>query len=560
MTETSVNGLSREEYQKWADEQIKKNPKNPFSKGLKRQLAIANLPNGFIFNPDEVYKEKPFVYGDLDGSAYFGFLLPKWVYEEVEVGKGKNKIIKTIKIQKRVPALITKKGLIDIDDLFFNKYKTIITDIPVKMELSWNLESIRDFLSEIPNEKRGIDIFEDIKRDYQHNLYFRKDEWYDVHTLWDMGTPFLEIWDNYPIMELRGKKRVAKTKVQKNSRKFTFNATKIWINPTESTLFRETNDLRPTKYIDECEKLFLRTPRGVEPDSRVEVINGSYSKGSVVPRQEKRGNKFVTIYYNVFSPTMVASINGLYGATEDRAILHVMTRPPEKDKRGEVEIPENARELPSAQEIRDALYYFALNNFQKIKELYNNFENDTKLKTRDFQIWKPLLVLAKYLDDGLYSRIVKFAEERTQIKDTDSSLIEGSMEYQILNIIEQILTEPNKFCVLIKEIRERYNAEKKPHPKTIARILDGLGFNDFKIHTRDGNGYELTLEQFIELKNIQFPSFDSSYSHTDNNNNNNSERSEGKEEEVKESSERNEQNEAVKQVLPEEKVEDFQND
>ena len=89
------------------------------------------------------------------------------------------------------------------------------------------------------------------------------------------------------------------------SSKITLNATEIMVDPSESTLFRETESLRPTKYIDEAEKLFTFTKKGVEHDQRIELINASYYKKGVVPRQEKIGSVFITKWYHAYTPARI---------------------------------------------------------------------------------------------------------------------------------------------------------------------------------------------------------------------------------------------------------------
>ena len=114
-----------------------------------------------------------------------------------------------------------------------------------------------------------------IKEIYEKYLYYNNKTWYAIHALWDMGTYFFLLLKAYPLLELRGIRGSAKTKTMGISSSITFNATDIMINPSESALFRETNEKRPTKYIDEAEKLFKVEKGKVIPDTRAELINSS---------------------------------------------------------------------------------------------------------------------------------------------------------------------------------------------------------------------------------------------------------------------------------------------
>ncbi|MBU0460776.1 MAG: hypothetical protein KJ771_08290, partial [Nanoarchaeota archaeon] len=242
---------------------------------------------------------------------------------------------------------------------------------------------------------------------------FSNDNWYSIHTLWDIGTYFYSLFVYYPLFELRGLKATGKTKIMSISRQFTFNATEEMTNPSEATLFRITHEQRPTKYVDEAEKLYTVYKGKVEADPRAELINSGYKYTGTVPRQEKMGNKYLTIYYKTYSPTMIGSINGLYGATEDRAIVHVTVKPLGKDKRGSIEPNDKNGKW---QEIRDELYLFSLQNWKLIKAKYDDFQLKTKLTNRDLWLWKPLFVLANMVEPKLFEEIKTFAESLNDIK------------------------------------------------------------------------------------------------------------------------------------------------
>lgn len=102
-------------------------------------------------------------------------------------------------------------------------------------------------------------------------------------------------------------------------------------------MFRLTHSNRPTKYIDECEKLFQFIAGAGQSSPIVELINGSYSKGSSVPRLEKISNVYRLVNFRGYSLTMLEGIIGLRVATETRARTHITTKASDNDKRGEIE-------------------------------------------------------------------------------------------------------------------------------------------------------------------------------------------------------------------------------
>jgi len=124
--------------------------------------------------------------------------------------------------------------------------------------------------------------------------------------------------------------------------------------------------------------------------------------------------------------------------------------------------------------------------------------------------WKPLLAIAKFLDDNLHKEIIKKAEEQSQIK-AYSDISEGSIDYEILKVISLFLAQ-GKNRILIKEIQAELPFEKKPASKTIGKYMDNFGFRDYSRHFREGNGYELSLQIFKDLISQRCPSLFSSFS------------------------------------------------
>src|SRR3989344_4805549 len=360
---------------------------------LKKKAGKENksLDTNFIFDDDLLVKQKIFVQDKISSNIFsYGIFLPK----NVTYKREKRRVTK----QEWIPVLITSGNnkLIEIDEESLEKNNKIrFDDIPTKFKLRYSLKNTKAYLE---NSNLIIDkskLYEKIRNQYSKYCVFIDDTWYDIHTLWDIGTYFFMLFSHYPILELRGMTGTGKTKIMNISSYMTFNGSDIMINPSESTLFRETQDRRITKYIDEAEKLFAYNKNSgkYEGDTRAELLNGSYSKNSFVPRQEKEGNKFVTKWYACYSPTALGSINGVHGATENRAITHITTKNNRNDARGSLEPEDDDKDI-IWQEIRDDLFLFGLNYWQEIEKIY--FEIDkrtTKIEARNLQLSKPLLTI-----------------------------------------------------------------------------------------------------------------------------------------------------------------------
>ncbi len=437
--------------------------------------------NFYIFDEDRVLKNKTFTQLKLNENTFaYGLLLPK----EKELTDKKGDVIGHEQVWS--PVLIpSNRKLTEATKEAEMDYNIKFNAIPSHLPLRWSLESIKNYLEaddRVP-DLTPRELFEKIKKKYEENCFFKEPTWYKVNTLWDAGTYFFMLFDNFPIKEERGLQGTGKTKTMKVSKNISFNATDIMINPSESTLFRETHDKRPTKYIDEAEKLFTFKKGQMESDNRVELINGSYSKGSTIPRIEKVGNKFICVYYQVYSPTRVGSINGLFGATESRTITQVHTRSLDNDPRGEKEPNENN---PDWKILKDYLYLFGLKYWKQVEDSYrdDSLYKNLKLKKRDLQIWKPLLALANVVGKDWFNEVLNFAE-KLSLQRKEDFLSEDSWDYRILSIIKEILDSGIEI-VRPKTIKEKYKVnfsfetEKYPHEKTITTRLDNLGFKELR--------------------------------------------------------------------------------
>jgi fido (protein-threonine AMPylation protein) len=206
---------------------------------------------------------------------------------------------------------------------------------------------------------------------------------------------------------------------------------------------------------------------------------------------------------------MIGSISGLRDATETRAITHIMTKAPDKDKRGELEVEDFVDEK-IYQEIRNELYLFAWQNWDKIEETYKSLRIED-LKKRDLQLWKPLLAIAKNIDKELFSEIHEFAKKISEQRKQDF-ISEGTLDYKLLKILkDKIEAFENK--IYLKDVSDIYNdgKEKKIAPKTISSHLDKIGFKEYREKDRNGSYLNLSKEIFEIIVAPIIPDF-SSYS------------------------------------------------
>lgn len=445
--------------------------------------------HGFILDESKVMKQKPFSFFVVDESRCgIGLLLPK--NREI-LDKGGQVI--GIK-QEWSPAIITSDHQIfPISTEVKRRLGIEFQAIPSEMSLRWSMQSIRDFLEKKDNKCSLLDCFLSIRLQYKEYVGYHNPTWYDISALWDLGTYFFQLFYAYPLFEKRGHKRCGKSRSMLVSSLMTFNATDLLVNPSESMLFREVHDKRPSKYIDEAEKLFQSVRGKMEGDSRAEVINSSYHHTGTVPRVEKIGNVFKTCYFHTYSPCMIGSINGLYGATEDRAIVQICQRIPGYDKE-----PDGEEKV--WQEIRDSCYLALMGSWRSVRETYMDYKSK-QLNARALQIWKPILTLAKLIDkqspdEKIHDRLLDFACKQSEHKDSEIS--QDSFDFKLLKICHDLLKSGSDFLAY-SDIRDAWIGEKIPRSRYLAKRLDQYGLFDFHNRKNCKRGYTISYTEFCEI-------------------------------------------------------------
>lgn len=460
-----------------------------------------------VWDENQLIKSLNHAIGVHKDGRYVGCYLPK----KVQIVKGKE-IFKT---QKMLPFIVllekaNKKeehriNFFELSPSFQRDQRVKFKLMPERPEMRWSLKHLK-FLKE-KNLKEDVNPFEDIKKLYQQCVFFLQQEWYLVHPLWDIGTYFFDLFPVYPYFEMTGLEDCAKTKVAELSHRLTFNASKILVDPKESQLFRVSDMERGTMYLDEIETLLQRSSRkSSKNDDRAEILNSGYKKGGYVGRQHKDDFN-QTIYYDTYCPKMIIGKSGIEISTlKGRCITHTMTRAPKDDKRMDIEVLQLDEEIFA--NIRNKLYLYALKNWKSILYTFKHMENDTKLKSRYWHVWKPLLALAKTMDAKLYHKVKEFAEKISHVKKV-SRFGSDSWEFKFLKAFHLVLEErggiEDKYY--LKDIREKlllvgFSEEYLPANRTIARHLDRMGFIQYKDDDRTATFYRLGKEVFENIVSL----------------------------------------------------------
>lgn len=397
-----------------------------------------------------------------------------------------------------VPFLVTSNGeFIRLNEReLFEKKGLILKSQPLFLDSSrWSLKHIREFQEGFRPDP--AEVFQEVKRIYDHYLEFKEDHTADVLALWTTGTYIYPTFESYPYISFTGAKASGKTKTLSVAEKLCFNAI-FSSNITSSLLFRIIEGSSCTVLIDEAEK--LKHPKLGE-ELRL-LLNAGYKRGGRAHRSKP--DTFEPQDFVVFSPKMIASIKGLEEVLESRCIQFVMLRTKDMEKANRV-VTESGEDWSH---VRHLLYSFGLTFFAEIQDFY---VRDTEVKSiraisgREGELWHPPLAIARFLEKkgcgGLFEAIKEVAVRKSQ-EARSEGLDEWSNAF-LLGLKD--VTEEKETDISTRDIKEamlRYleDVEKTPSPHWIGGALKRFGLLEKSEKTREGYRYVIRKETIEDVR------------------------------------------------------------
>ena len=355
-----------------------------------------------------------------------------------------------------------------------------------KIESRWSLQSIHKWLTE-ESKVEFKEVFENIRKQYKFYIDFPKDEYYDYFSLWTIGTYFHPLFNTYPYTFLNALKESGKTKTLHLTWCLAFNAI-FSGNMSTSTIFRLIQNNRCTLLIDETEK--LSNPERAQEFRNI-LLNG-YKSGGKVYRTEKERDKFIVKEFEPFSPKILANIRGMEDVLESRCNTFILKKT-KNFQIGNREINENNGIW---QELRDNLYHLTLSKWKEVKKTYNavsELSAVSAITNRQWELWKPILTLAKLVSEEVYNKMFKLALKLSEEKTTENLTQSG--EFLLVEAMLNVVDKDNYYS--IKELKEKTVEYFDDEPKWLnskwtGRALKRLGFTEKR---RLGTGIEVRLNK-----------------------------------------------------------------
>jgi len=237
-----------------------------------------------------------------------------------------------------------------------------------------------------------------------------KDEIADVMTCWIIATYCYPLFFWFPHILINAPRESGKSKcvfiiIQMSFRGYDIGASG---GVTPAQIFRTIEGNRGTMSFDEFEQSYSKGSPISDTQRLVnQILNASPTKDAYVIRTEQINKKWMAWKFPIFCPKVVSNITGINPTSLTRFIAFKWLKTiGEKGKRK----PYKEKDKELFEPIRENNYLLILENWEKIKQIYDNL--DIKLTSRTEDNWLPLFAIAKFID-GVEGEDVN-AEEQLQ--------------------------------------------------------------------------------------------------------------------------------------------------
>lgn len=176
----------------------------------------------------------------------------------------------------------------------------------------------------------------------------------------------------------------------------------------------------------------------------LQAIEVYYKKGGKKINADGKNHK--PIAFNGYSPLVINNLVGLPEVTESRCNLIQML----KTNKKEIVDKKINEQDPRWNYLKDNLHLLALQNWKKIKEIYQNL-NVPELNARDLERVEAVLTIAKFLGEDIYSQILAYIieiNEQQSIKE-----VSDNWEFMIFEFLNNFVSEHSK-RIRTKDITE----------------------------------------------------------------------------------------------------------
>ena len=286
-------------------------------------------------------------------------------------------------------------------------------------------------------------LFQKLLQKHSHYLWHSDKRHHILVVCWILATYLYPMFQLFPILAFTGLRRSGKGTNLTFIDKSAWNTTGSLITPTKASLGRQAMWLRPTFIIDEMDYM----SRSEEYSAVRALIESCFEKGraiSIVNTETGDIQKFET-----FAPCAYASRNIMF--IEDKVIPVLM------EETKDIRYGKRRSDLDTDADFNEIVgecIKFALIHHREVLREYENIEPTSLLYGRDYQLWRPILAVAKVVCPEYYNDLFQLSTEIAETKKEETLV--GSVELCLLRMLVQkgeMLNEPIYLKDLAKEVR-----------------------------------------------------------------------------------------------------------
>ena len=253
------------------------------------------------------------------------------------------------------------------------------------------------------DKKVNENLIEEIKKAFTPFVFFNNQALYDLIAVEAISTYVFNLFQAIPYLHLTGAKGSGKTTLVNILSSLSHNPVST-VSVTPATMFRLIEKEQPTLFIDEVEDL---EKRGTSNNHIIQVLNSGYKKGGDVHRVFKNA----TTPFSTYCPKVIAGINSLSPALEDRCITIEMQKAAASKKVSYL-TNDDRNKLES---LKPVIVRTLDKRMPELIKIINNpasLKLNPEIQNRELEKWFPILAIAKVFStkkNNYFEQIQKFA-------------------------------------------------------------------------------------------------------------------------------------------------------
>jgi hypothetical protein len=275
---------------------------------------------------------------------------------------------------------------------------------------------------------------------------------------------------------------------------------------------RDSAGMGSSLMFDDAEN--ITNPKDASKNDLKTLFLSGYRNGSFVKIKEKGSDdRFNSIVISTYCPKAFTAISIPGGAFGTRVIIvpllkSIDTSRTNKDP-GNIDLW-----LCNKEELRDDLWLCALQHLPEARSINNELGNEPELSGRDYERWRPVLMIARLLDrhgkTGIEAEIRDVM--RLYYKDSSSTVTQDEKIPLIIEQIEKLFEDKPDNCEEIDFYAKLFTTELSVaakeagiltgemsySPRSIGKILNSLRLPN--THTKKGAHYHVTRKHVDYLR------------------------------------------------------------